>query len=235
MKLKFLTPVLVLLSIIAMTPAQANLISSSDPSLVLRYDPDVAGRDGFTPSQNNQIGTIDAFDLRNSTISFWLKLNSIQSGWNSILHVGNSNGERQPAFWMYPSSDRLHHRMSSNGNWNSGTDPVVRVPIGEWLKVSTVWNGGAGSVYFFDTLVASVTLDLSWSASDTGTWNVYAGDPWYSAVDGKLDDIRIYNRALSLQELSANDQFTASVDEPLPLLLMVGGLFVVFLRRARRN
>lgn len=234
MKMKFLVPLLAAFTVLLVAPVQANLITSADPSLLLRYDPDVAGREGFTPTQGNLIGSINAFDLRTSTVSFWMRLDSIQSGWNSILHVGNSNSERHPAFWMYPSSDRLHYRMGSATGWNTGVDPIIPVVVGEWLKVSTVWNAGIGSIYFNSDLVASVSLDLSWSASQTGLWNVYAGDPWYSAVDGKLDDIRIYNRALSLSELNANDVAPSSVDEPFTAFLFAGGIFMLAVRRLRK-
>lgn len=233
MKISKVYSFLALLALSIVTSAQANIITSSDSSLLFRYDTDVNSRDGFAPSTNNLIGTVNAFDLRQSTVSFWLKLNSVQSGWNSILHIGNANDQRYPGFWMYPGTDRLHYRIGSNGSWNTGVDPSTAVVLDEWLKVSTVWDGGNGSVYFNDTLVASTSLNLSWSASATGSWNVFAGDPWYSAVDGVLDDIRIYNRALTLDELQSNDLFTA-VDEPASaLFVLLGGLLLVA-RRARK-
>jgi hypothetical protein len=113
-------------------------------------------------------------------LSFDLVPHGKVRGWNNILHIGNTNGERIPAVWMFSGSTRLHVRMGSTRSWNDGCDPTAWLPLHQKTRVairlledtfSVLYNGTVQCTKSF----AGVHID--------GRSNryVYVSDPWYSA------------------------------------------------------
>lgn len=93
------------------------------------------------------------------------------------------------------------------------TDPNF-VPVGEWAQFTGTYNGTTVKLYKNGNLVDSVNVSGGdiWSLP----WNVYIGDrdggndPW----PGAIDEVRIWNRALTQQEILANMNCHLSGNEP---------------------
>lgn len=92
-------------------------------------------------------------------------------------------------------------------NWSTGGS----VPIGEWCFVAVRWNGHNMFTYINNVLVASLAFEgtVSWQSA-----GVYLGlgfdSQWLNEnFNGKLDDVRMYNRGLTTEELTdIYNQFT---------------------------
>lgn len=95
----------------------------------------------------------------------------------------------------------------------------------QWHLLSAVREGHLAFVYIDTILVGSGAGDLT-TTGTAGTFNLgqYGGTHLFS---GTIDEVAIYNRALSPSEIAAN------VPEPgaAPLLLFSGGLVVTARRR----
>ena len=94
-------------------------------------------------------------------------------------------------------------------------DGPSRLPVNTWSHLATTYNGSTLALYVNGTVVASsvVTGNIltSTGALRIGGNNVAA--EWFK---GRLDDVRIYNRALTPAELTADMNKPAAADTTAP-------------------
>jgi hypothetical protein len=89
-----------------------------------------------------------------------------------------------------------------SGNYIVAPDPIN---LNQWVSLTVVYEFNTGTVdlYIFDNLVASISGVNSPNAdNNTDLWigNDVSGSPYF--FHGKLDDIGIWNRALTQQEIT---------------------------------
>ncbi len=208
--------------------ANASVITSSDPSLLFWYDTDTTTRDGIALSKNQLLGSMSPYNSSAFTVSFYLNITGTESGWGSILHIGNTNNQRWPGFWLTPNNTRLHSRISTSGSWNNGFSDTapLGVDANEWHHIAMV-DDGSNVRLFLDGTVLQTISGANTPYTNADPINVYAGDPWYNPAVGNIDDIRIYNRAVSMDELSRRPQ---QVSAPSTIALLSLGLLAVAAR-----
>jgi hypothetical protein len=149
-----------------------------------------------------------------STISIWASLNSIGPG---AIFVGKDNGGSANDKWIFsygpfPNSpvpgayyvNFLVYFASNTGQW---TAPAKFNPLlGAWHNYVMVKSNATYTI-FLDGVVAGkssgpasipsgITANLTIGMAENGGW-----------LDGSLDDLRIYNRALSAQEVAQLYQY----------------------------
>lgn len=132
-------------------------------------------------------------------VSFWMKP---LSPWGSgtIGVIGQKTSDSFNGWQIYQDSGHLSHldmRITSSHNFLT----TATVPTGSWTYATFVRSGGNIYWYLNGKLDASNT-DSS-SISDTGLFYVGYAPTWTAYYPGILDDIRIYNRALSATEVAA--------------------------------
>lgn len=150
---------------------------------------------------------------RNISVSGWMYVNGFNKTWQSIFWKGNSpetsTGDNREYTLFLNSAGYLHLASTS----------IDKVGIGQWAN-DTQAKGGyiqAGSWHHFAAVISSdqnymkVYIDgvekasSAYSSSDirdTGNALMFGGNPsWDSYFNGLLDDIRIYNRALTATEI----------------------------------
>lgn len=155
------------------------------------------------------------FDIAGSvTVVAWIKVASFTKNWQAIV----TKGDRA---W------RLH-RASSRNSVGFACSDLSRnevgdllgnkdVADGEWHHVAGVLDGGTISIYVDGALDASAQSSPNISAND---YAVLIGAN--AQVDGRrfrglIDDVRIYDRALSVEELHALVE-AGGVEPPVPVV-----------------
>lgn len=184
--------------------AAAEIHTDVTDGLLFRYDPNPGILAGLEGTKDSLLGTIDAFDYSNATFSFWINIDDVSPGWTSVFHVGNEPMERYPGVWLYDNDTTVHYRIGTDGYSNSAAESSVPLPLDTWVKVTSVWDDGIGSLYYNDTKMVTYTnytFDFLDDLVGNETWSVYASDPWHEPFNGYIDDVRIYDRALTPQEL----------------------------------
>ena len=170
-----------------------------------------------------KIPTSPSMNLTNSlTVSLWYKLNSYRgenntgykdnNGFNVMIgkegdrdgyYMGLSNdltaGEQKILFGNYVSSGK---KLSANGSPDGNSFDN----LDKWMHLAMVIDGSGAKIFVNGKLVsqASGTPDFS-SANNR---NLYIGTMWANGTswypfNGLLDDVRIYNRVLSQNEITA--------------------------------
>lgn len=141
------------------------------------------------------------FALRNFTLSSWVYIPStVSAGWKAAI-AHNRSGNNWYFLGKNNSDNRMHFRwsnsdtMNSNAALTSDTWNLVTATYDYTTNTANIYVNGAldntessGSVQ--PTAVSDI-LRIGRNTNDTETW------------DGRLDDVRVYNRVLAASEIAA--------------------------------
>jgi prepilin-type N-terminal cleavage/methylation domain-containing protein len=146
-------------------------------------------------------------DLGNQgTLAAWIYMTTGTAANEGIIHKGNLSGNSDEAYYLYASRISANtyrlgiilRNASTNRTLNS-TTPTLG--LNTWRHVAGVWNATNVYLYVDGSLVASVASVVV-PRNSTGQLNI--GAKFSSGTQcfrGKLDEVRIYNRALSAAEI----------------------------------
>jgi hypothetical protein len=163
---------------------------------------------GLTFGGGNFVQVADSAALRvgqagaDFSVAFWMRVEQAPNGqWRALIHKGSTNYERTFALWLRPGDQRLHFRISTTASWNEGGNSVGALALNQWTHVAYVKAGNRLTLYLNGIKDSEVTL-AGTVLGNTGP--LYVGkDPWYGGAASSLDDLRIYNRALTAAEVQA--------------------------------
>jgi len=134
------------------------------------------------------------------TLSAWVFPTATQSGWRTIMQ------REVDAYFLNASNDAGPLRPAGGGTFN-GTVRFVGGPtalaVNTWTHVALTYDGAAIRLFVNGTQVAT--------AARTGTLQTNASPlriggnvPYGEYFQGRLDEVRIYNRALSASEIQGD-------------------------------
>src|SRR5262249_25132959 len=110
--------------------------------------------------------------------------------WIALLGNEGSGSEH----WLINSAG-----ITQFGVWNGGqTNPTL--PIGVWKHVATTFDGATLACYVDGVLVGSTTATFNLQGALLTLAQSHLNENYFN---GSLDDVRIYNRALSAGEIAA--------------------------------
>jgi thioredoxin 1 len=187
----------------------------------LRGDPRwVAGKIGGALDFD---GTGDYVDCGNSTlfdivdeltVSAWIYLRSVPGDWRAIIAKGDSAWRLSTE----KSTQRMHFSFTGVGRGWLRADSVTWIPFNEWHHVCGVYDRQNGGCIYIDGVKEAINSNTG--GIDVDTFNVFIGEN--SEVrgrywDGLIDDIKVYNHALTSEEIRETmrgDTFVADNPDP---------------------
>ncbi len=134
------------------------------------------------------------------TIAFWKRRTADLKDWVRLVGKGNG-GQRNFGVWEYPGGDG-HIKFQI---YNSGGGSVLELdtpaptPVNTWVHITCTVSVNAAALYINGALVANGTRTGDPGVSADPLTFGYAG--YHAFFAGQLDDIRIYDRALSMSEI----------------------------------
>ena len=133
------------------------------------------------------------------TVTAWIYLNDNTSA--SIVGQWGPGGFGGDAFVLSVRSGKLRFTLPRPGLYE--LDSQTTLTEMEWLFVGVVYDGADVKLFINGTQDVSDTFAAAQVDSDQpvriGLEEIISGDPAY--LDGLVDDVRIYNRALSDSEI----------------------------------
>jgi hypothetical protein len=134
------------------------------------------------------------------SISCWVKM-TVDSDYMYIIHRGISSAIGDSIYWIgTDGSNKICGAI--NGNYVSGQTSIVPDP-NIWYNIVLTWDGSLASVYIDGNLEkqysTSLTNTVIGSMLGFGNSNAISPTRW---LDGKIQNVRIYNKALSQKDVS---------------------------------
>ncbi|MFB6208338.1 MAG: LamG-like jellyroll fold domain-containing protein [Candidatus Nanohaloarchaea archaeon] len=153
---------------------------------------------------------LEMSDTNRVTVSAWVYHDTDQSGWTAIVQKSDTSYNLQldnnvPVFTVY------------DGDWSTASASSA-LQTGRWYHLAGTFDGSTVRIY--------VNGQLNGTASATGIadasgWDVGIGenlDATGRHFDGRIDQVRIYERQLSQDEIQAlsdlNQKLDSGVEEP---------------------
>ena len=152
----------------------------------------------------------DTYDnMGEITVSAWIKPNGYGEG-NRGRVVDKANGTAPTNGWIFNMTNGVANAIiflldgSTDLNLRSSADAV---PFGVWTHVAVTWNGNAtcsGNAIIYINGVANTVCNanlVSRTSDAAETLKIGNDKSFVRTFDGIIDDVRIYNRALTLTEI----------------------------------
>lgn len=139
------------------------------------------------------------------TISAWVNLDTA-SNWTRIFDFGSGTSTYMYLSPKNGANGKICFAIKNNNSSEQIIDGQSALETGGWHHVAVTLNGSTGTLYVDGLGVGSNTF-MTIKPSDLGAsiqnWigrSQYTSDPY---LDGRVDDFRIYNQALSAGEIAA--------------------------------
>lgn len=136
------------------------------------------------------------------TVSAWILPTALpQSNWSRIVSKSNGTTGDDYAI-MVNGSNQFNMRVTTASSVNGNTTSTL--PLNTWTHVTGIWTGSNIDVYLNGVEESSAAFALSGAIQQSGAElaiGSHADGPTNRNFTGLIDDVRIYNRALTADEL----------------------------------
>jgi hypothetical protein len=144
------------------------------------------------------------------TIEAWINSASTEGARDIVAKWNDDTEEWSYIFKDHNDSDKLRIELSESiHNDLADLEGSTSIPLGTWVHVATTYDAGEGTVrvYFNGMEDASLAVGpgrlIDSSLTDLLIGAVFTGGGIFENFAGLIDEVTIYNRALSTEEIAA--------------------------------
>ncbi|MFI6910501.1 LamG-like jellyroll fold domain-containing protein [Nonomuraea sp. NPDC050394] len=169
----------------------------------------------FTGSNGSWLTVPHSESLRltaGMTLSAWVKP-ATNDSYRTVLMKDHSNGS---AYGIYSSNGTVPSAwfLKPDATSHNQVDGTSALPANSWSHVATTYDGTTARLYVNGDQVAQLTTtgDL---VDDGGALRIGGNTRWGEYFNGTIDEVRIYNRAQSTDEIQTDMATAVSFAPPL--------------------
>ncbi|RKU19946.1 hypothetical protein C6501_01025 [Candidatus Poribacteria bacterium] len=147
------------------------------------------------------------------TLECWVKINALDDSWNRIISLDDQPTNSKVVTLYYDDDDNRHGFFIKVGNQaTQAAQHLIQedIPLGEWLHLVGTYDGSAVNYYVNGKLAIKHTVAGGKIAK--GGLKLCIGDRSdgvnADAIQGYVDEFRIYDRALTAGEVQKNMKAT---------------------------
>jgi hypothetical protein len=134
------------------------------------------------------------------TLQAWIMPTATQSGWRTIM-------QRQADAYFLNASNSNGPLLPSGGGTFSGTTAFVSGttanPVSAWTHVALTYDGSTLRLYVNGTQAASQARTGTIQTTTNPLW-IGGNNPYGEYFQGRIDEVRVYNRALTQAEIQTD-------------------------------
>jgi hypothetical protein len=173
--------------------------STSGPTSVSFSNTSVGSFNGSTASAS----VADATDLQitgDLTIAFWMNRAAASADYTRMVGKGN-NIQRNYGVWTGPLIGYrvLFQQYNASGTSVLDLQSTTAPAVGTWYHIACTISGTTAKIYVNGNLEGTATRSGTPGTSTAALTFAYAG--FHTYFNGSIDDVRIYNRALTAAEV----------------------------------
>ncbi|HIE27528.1 TPA: LamG domain-containing protein [Candidatus Poribacteria bacterium] len=153
--------------------------------------------------------TVETFkeleEYQDNTFVFWVYFTAGSNGaWSQIIAKKAPGSDRSPGIWINPGGTGIHYRYNP-GNQGAGRigpgGEGNNFPTDEWFHIAGVKKGSNLKVYINGEEEGSYGVPAKHAQ---GPEKLYIGQTGYNPAWFIMDDLVVYSRALTADEVKAN-------------------------------
>ncbi len=150
---------------------------------------------------NDQVAVSDStsLDLTDEmTLEAWVRPTSANSGWRTVVLKEQAD---DLVYGLYAAATgyRPSGHVFVDGDDERVQAPAA-LPANEWSHLATTYDGSALRIYVNGTLADTFATTGAMTAS-SGTLRIGGNTIWNEWFDGSIDEIRVYDRALTANQI----------------------------------
>jgi len=148
---------------------------------------------------NDWVTVADAADLdltTGMTLEAWVRPSSLDT-WRTVLLKQRPSGL---AYALYASNDSSRAESDVNIGGDKSAAAPAALPLNTWSHLAVTYNGAVLRLFVNGVEVGSRTVSGA-MATSTGVLRIGGNSVWNEFFAGRIDEIRIYNRALTAVEI----------------------------------
>jgi hypothetical protein len=143
-------------------------------------------------------------DADTITVAAWVNLDTVRN-WTRIFDFGSGTSTSMFLTPKNGANGKIRFAIKNNNSSEQIIEGQSALPTGGWHHVAVTLNGSTGTLYV-DGVQAGSNTSMTLKPSDLGaTTQNWIGRSQYADpyLDGRVDDFRIYNRAISSSEVAS--------------------------------
>ncbi len=140
------------------------------------------------------------------TVSCWVKMYSLDGVYKNLVVKGNEGSQ---FYWLYiGGNNSIRGRVRLEGQSYSN-NVTTAIPINEWMNIAYTYDGNYIKVYKDGLMIGSPYPATGKIDATTASLRIAHFQVWWDTTlawnfNGVIDDVLIYNRALTTDEIKHN-------------------------------
>jgi hypothetical protein len=181
----------------------------------------VHGSAGYIPGKFGQAialsGTSNYLDVGNvgpastagMSVVFWVYFNSTPTQYSAPLSKTNGGGGGVGEYqWAISGNEGSTNLAIQTSDAHASTGMACSISLtgktGQWLHYAFVWSVDGSTCQSYENGALATSESVTIHMDPSFNYPLMIGGPGYGGFfDGALDDVRVYNRALSASEIQA--------------------------------
>jgi hypothetical protein len=165
-----------------------------------------AGRTGAALSfdgVNDSVRINDADDIdltTGMTLEAWVRPTALGNAWRTVLFKEQSG---HMTYALYASTDNGRPTGQAHVGGERNARATAALALNTWTHLATTYDGATLRLYVNGTQAAATALTGAMAVS-TGPLKIGGNALWSEWFAGLIDDVRVYDRALSATEIQGD-------------------------------
>jgi hypothetical protein len=144
---------------------------------------------------------VASLDVTRMTLSAWVRPSAL-SGWRTVI-LKEGNDALGYALYAHDNANWPAAYINTGQQADRRTEGVTALPLNTWTHLAATYDGATLRIYINGVQVRSRAFTGN-IANRPGPLSIGGNNVWGEWFSGLIDDVRVYNRALTLAEIQAD-------------------------------
>lgn len=189
----------------------STAVSTDDPTWKTKSDCKVNGCVSFDSGDYVNLGNNSAFDSSNISVSSWVNFSSLAA--NQYI-LGKEISSTPYGGWMMRinNNGKLDFSVSVGATNYLNEYSVANMATGTWYHILGTYDGETINLYLDGKLVATNTNPSGNIVTNAANVNIGRSEGFGRNISGKIDEVKIYNVALTPEQVRQDMNAGAQVN-----------------------
>jgi glucose/arabinose dehydrogenase len=158
------------------------------------------------------VGATSALNLTTGTVQAWVRVDTL-GRWHGVIAKGNANSDPAHNYAIEITNGNLVNCVIGNGSSANVVTSTTQVAALQFYHLACTWDGAQLRLYINGVLNRSVSQTVTPAANSSPLYiGQYGGN--VDRLDGVIDEVRLYNVALSQTQIQSDLNTPVGTVEP---------------------